>query len=863
MNEKIIGEKLETIVSERFGTYSKYIIQDRALPNVKDGLKPVQRRILYGMYKMGMFANKPYKKSARIVGEVMGKYHPHGDSSIYDAMIRLSQNWKTNMLLIDMHGNNGSIDGDSAAAMRYTEARLSVIAEELLKDINKNTVDFIPNFDDEEYEPIVLPSKFPNLLVNGATGISSGYATDIPPHNLGEIIDGTIYRINNPYSTLNDIMEFIKGPDFPTGGIIQGLAGIKNAYQTGKGKVRIRALVEVVKNQLIITQIPYEINKAVLVRKIEELRLAKKIPGMVEVRDESDREGLRIVIDVKKDNDPNLIINYLYKTTDLQRNYSFNMVAIHNKRPVLMGLIEILDAYINHQKDVITNKSNFELTRVKKRLHIVDGLIRMVDILDQVIQTIRDSKNKANAKEMIIEKYEFSEIQAEAIVTLQLYRLSNTDIKDLRSEKRNLNNEITKLKKILSSEEELKRVIIDELSIIKDNLATDRKSLIEEELSEIKINEMELIPEEEVIVALSNDGYLKRSSLRSYNASGEENCGLKEKDVLKAIYEASTLDTMLLFTNKGNYIYLPVFKISEFKWKEVGTHISNLVLIDNDEHVINSILVKNFNLDIDVLIGTKNGMIKKTKLYEFEVQRYNKKLKAIKLKKTDEVVSVDFGTSEQDIVVYSSEGAAIRYHSTDISLLSTNALGVSSINLKNRANDKVVFSMFANENDDTILLSKKGNVIRTAVNKLDLLTRNRKPIQLTSNKKNTHDIVSAIKLTKTEYKGNIPIMLLASISNKEVEAYSIKYPTSINGKKYLNDSNGEPTGIVKINRLLEFNVSEIEREEQEEVKEAKKEYIDDYIDLDNLFEDNDNFSDNNSTKEIDNKKEEVKQEKLF
>jgi len=444
----------------------------------------------------------------------------------------------------------------------------------------------------------------------------------------------------------------------------------------------------------------------------------------------------------------------------------------------------------------------------------------MVDILDQVIITIRESSNNANAKELIIDKYDFSELQAEAIVTLQLYRLSNTDIFDLNKEKKNLNTEQNKLKKILSSEEQLKHVIINDLASIKDRLSVERKSSIENEIAEIKISEHELIPNEDVIISLSKDGYIKRSSLRSYNASGEESCGLKHNDAINAIYEATTLETLLLFTNKGNYIYLPTYKINELKWKDIGSHISNLVLIDNDEFIINSFLVKNFNLDIDVLIGTQNGMIKKTKLYEFEVLRYNKKLRSIKLRKDDQVVSVDFGTPKQDIVVVTVHGCAIKYQSNEIGLLGTSALGVTSINFKNKQLDKVAFTMLADNNDDMLLLTSRGNVIRYAVTKLELLTRNRKPQQLTSYVRSSpHDIIAAVKLMKQEYKSNIPVTLLANIKNKVIDAYSIKYPTSNNGKNYLNSSYGEVKSIVKIKRIFDFDIPLYQREEKEEEKE--------------------------------------------
>lgn len=817
--ENIIKERLEEVVSDRFGTYSKYIIQDRALPNVKDGLKPVQRRILYGMYKMGMFANKPYKKSARIVGEVMGKYHPHGDTSIYDAMVRLSQDWKTNMLLVDMHGNNGSIDGDGPAAMRYTEARMSVIAEELLKDINKNTVDFIPNFDDEEYEPLVLPSKFPNILVNGSTGISSGYATNIPPHNLHEVIKATIFRIDNPHSSIEELMEYIKGPDFPTGGIIQGKQGIIDAYKTGSGKILIRSKTVQEAKRIIITEIPYEVNKAQLVRKIDEIRANKKVQGISEVRDESDRDGLRIVIDLKKDSNVDLIMNYLLKSTDLQKNYSFNMVAINNKRPMQMGLEQILDAYITHQKDVITNRSNYELEKANKRLHIVDGLIKMVDVVDEVIATIRKSNDKSDAKVKIEEEFGFTELQAEAIVTLQLYRLSNTDITALQKEAKQLSAEIRKLTSILKSEEMLKVVIKAELEEIMFKIETPRLSNLQDEVEEIKIQEHELIKEEEVIVSTTVDGYVKQTSIRSYQASEEDQCGVKEDDAVNGVYETNTLSTLLAFTNKGNYLFIPVYKLPDEKWKTIGTHISNLVTIDQDEKVIYTTVVNDFDRNSDMLIATKNGLIKRTKLSNFLVQRFSKKIKAIRLKKDDEVVSVELGYGEY-ITVYTAHGAVNKYSSDQVSEFGINAAGMASINIKNRENDYVVKAMFNEEGTDSLLLTSRGNIVRISIDELQELNRNRKPHQITNYiKSNPHDVVDVLKLYREEYKANIPLTVQFDGVKAVVEAFSIKYSTSGNGKNFVDPNIGEIKSISKVTRTVDHNeVVEIIREESNDVE---------------------------------------------
>ena len=625
MKEKIITQSLDDIMGDRFGKYSKYIIQDRALPDVRDGLKPVQRRILYAMYKEGNTHQKPYRKSAKTVGNVIGNYHPHGDTSVYEAMVRLSQDWKMRMPLIDMQGNNGSIDNDPAAAMRYTEARLSPIALELLKDIDKETVQMALNFDDTEYEPTVLPAKFPNLLVNGATGISSGYATDIPPHNLEEVIDATIYRISHPHCSLDDLMKFMKGPDFPTGAIVEGLNGIKKAFETGRGKVVVRSQTQIIEekniNKIVITQIPYEVNKAELVRKLDEIRFQKNIDGIIEVRDESDRNGLSIVIDLKKDVDVQNTLNYFYKNTDLQKNYNYNMVAIKNKRPVCMGIVDILDGYIEHQIEVITKRSLFDLHKAEDRKHIVDGLIKAVSILDEVVHTIRHSHDKQDAKKNLQLQYQFSEKQAEAIVMLQLYRLTNTDIVSLEKEKSDLEVFIQTLNNILASDKVLRKVIIDELKQIKKQYPSPRLTEIKDEVQEIVIDEEAMILPEDIYVSITRDGYVKRISQRSYKASENIAFGKKDDDVLLDLHFASTLDKLLVFTDKGNYLFIPLHKLEEFKWKELGKHISYLIKVSPEEKMIGSILVKSFQRPLYVLLATRLGQMKRVSLQVFEVTR--------------------------------------------------------------------------------------------------------------------------------------------------------------------------------------------------------------------------------------------------
>ncbi len=737
MDKKIVMS-LETIMGERFGRYSKYIIQDRALPDVRDGLKPVQRRILYSMYKDGNLHSKPYRKSAKTVGNVIGNYHPHGDTSVYDAMVRLSQEWKIRAPLIDMQGNNGSIDNDPAAAMRYTEARLSAIAEELLQDIDKDTVLMSLNFDDTEYEPTVLPAAYPNLLVNGATGISAGYATEIPPHNLEEVIDATIYRIKHPRSSLEKIMEFIKGPDFPTGAIVEGKQGILTAFKTGRGKVIVRSKTEIVEekniNKIVVSEIPYEVNKAELVRKIDEIRFNRHIEGIIEVRDESDRNGLRIVVDLKKDISVENTLNYLYKNTDLQKNYNYNMVAIRDKRPVLMGILDILDAYIDHQVDIVTRSSQYDLNKANNRKHIVEGLIKAISILDDVVKTIRQSKDKSDAKNNLIDKYAFTEKQAEAIVMLQLYRLTNTDIVTLENENDQLDKQIAYLKSILESETVLHKVIIDRLSTIKKKYPMPRLSIIREQVQEIKIDEQAMILSEDTNVSITKDGYIKRISNRSLKASEGTPFGKKENDYLVALHQANTLDHLLLFTDAGNYLFVPVYKIDEFKWKDIGKHVSYLIKLNSNEKIIASILVKDFNLPLYVLIATKNGQIKRTNLIDFKVSRYSKPLKCINLKGDDQVIGVELTDNNQGIVLTSKAGYGLLYSEQEVSIVGIKAAGVKAGNLKN--DQLISLNIFDPlTNCSLMLISEDGGIKRIKISDISPSSRTKKGVLLYKNPK--------------------------------------------------------------------------------------------------------------------------------
>ncbi|HDD6687631.1 TPA: DNA topoisomerase IV subunit A [Staphylococcus aureus] len=751
MSEIIQDLSLEDVLGDRFGRYSKYIIQERALPDVRDGLKPVQRRILYAMYSSGNTHDKNFRKSAKTVGDVIGQYHPHGDSSVYEAMVRLSQDWKLRHVLIEMHGNNGSIDNDPPAAMRYTEAKLSLLAEELLRDINKETVSFIPNYDDTTLEPMVLPSRFPNLLVNGSTGISAGYATDIPPHNLAEVIQATLKYIDNPDITVNQLMKYIKGPDFPTGGIIQGVDGIKKAYESGKGRIIVRSKVEeeILRNgrkQLIITEIPYEVNKSSLVKRIDELRADKKVDGIVEVRDETDRTGLRIAIELKKDVNSESIKNYLYKNSDLQISYNFNMVAISDGRPKLMGIRQIIDSYLNHQIEVVANRTKFELDNAEKRMHIVEGLIKALSILDKVIELIRSSKNKRDAKENLIEVFEFTEEQAEAIVMLQLYRLTNTDIVALEGEHKELEALIKQLRHILDNHDALLNVIKEELNEIKKKFKSERLSLIEAEIEEIKIDKEVMVPSEEVILSMTRHGYIKRTSIRSFNASGVEDIGLKDGDSLLKHQEVNTQDTVLVFTNKGRYLFIPVHKLADIRWKELGQHVSQIVPIEEDEVVINVFNEKDFNTDAFYVFATQNGMIKKSTVPLFKTTRFNKPLIATKVKENDDLISVMRFEKDQLITVITNKGMSLTYNTSELSDTGLRAAGVKSINLK--AEDFVVMTEGVSENDTILMATQRGSLKRISFKILQVAKRAQRGITLLKElKKNPHRIVAAHVVT--------------------------------------------------------------------------------------------------------------------
>lgn len=739
---------LEDIMGDRFGRYSKYIIQERALPDIRDGLKPVQRRILYSMNKDGNTFDKGFRKSAKSVGNVMGNFHPHGDSSIYDAMVRMSQDWKNRATLIEMHGNNGSMDGDPPAAMRYTEARLSEIAGYLLNDIEKKTVPFAWNFDDTEKEPTVLPAAFPNLLVNGATGISAGYATDIPPHNLAEVIDAVVYLIDHPNANLDKLMTFLPGPDFPTGAIIQGEDGIRKAYETGKGRVVVRSRTAVEdlkggKKQIVVTEIPHEVNKAVLVKKIDDVRVNNKVPGIAEVRDESDRDGLRIAIELKKDADKQTILNYLLKYTDLQVNYNFNMVAIDHYTPRQVGLIQMLTSYIAHRKDIIVARSKFDKAKAEKRLHIVEGLIRVISILDEVIALIRASENKADAKENLKVSYDFSEEQAEAIVTLQLYRLTNTDIVTLQEEEADLRQQITVLEAIIADERTMYNVMKRELREVKKKFATPRLTELQAQAETIEIDVTSLIVEEDTYVSVTKGGYIKRTSPRSYNASTVEEVGKRDDDELIFVAPAKTTQQLLIFTNLGNVIYRPVHELTDIRWKDIGEHLSQTITnFAANEVVLHAEIVDDFGTQT-YFAATKMGQIKRFERKELTPWRTykSKAIKFAKLKSEEDQVIAISPIALDNVMLLTQNGYALRFNIEEVPVVGPKAAGVKAINLKD---DDVVVSVFIANTDSVFILTQRGSVKRMETDVIPLTNRaNRGLLVLRELKTKPHRILLA------------------------------------------------------------------------------------------------------------------------
>ncbi|AVV99077.1 DNA topoisomerase IV subunit A [Lactiplantibacillus plantarum] len=801
---KIQELTLEDVMGDRFGRYSKYIIQERALPDIRDGLKPVQRRILYAMNQDGNTFDKAFRKSAKSVGNVMGNFHPHGDSSIYEAMVRLSQDWKLREPLIEMHGNNGSMDGDPAAAMRYTEARLSKIAGEMLQDIDKKTVDMVLNFDDTEYEPTVLPARFPNLLVNGATGISAGYATEIPPHNLSEVIDAILFLMNHPKATLENLMDFVKGPDFPTGGIIQGLAGIKQAYETGRGRIVVRSRTKIVplkgnKSQIEVSEIPYEVNKAQLVKKIDEIRILKKIEGIAEVRDESDRQGLSVVIELKRDVNAEGILTYLLKNTDLQITYNFNMVAIYHQRPEHVGLKTILTAYLEHQRDVVTRRTQFNLQKAMDRQHIVQGLIKAMSILDQVIKTIRGSKDKKDAKQNLVSQFDFSEIQAEAIVTMQLYRLTNTDVTQLEKESAELAKAIATYQLILVEPKELDKVLRRELKAVQKAYPTSRLTEIQNEIQELKVKTEVVIPQEDVIVMISHDGYIKRTSLRSYSASEPDDNGLKDEDYPIYLAKNSTLDHLMMFTNMGHLIYRPIYEIADAKWKDTGEHISQTIGLAENERITWVYSFENLKATGKFLVATSDGYIKQTAFADYTPGRTYKTRASqfIKMKSDDAtVVTVEYlpAAPTGTLILITQHGYGLRYDLSEVPTIGAKAVGVKSMDLRD---DAIVRATIATDDDLIAMITQRGSFKKMKVADLPVTSRARRGVQVLRELKNNPHRVADYVLVASDANG-VALDVLTD-RGKHHSILNDDHPTSArysNGSFVVDtDTEGEPVSM--------------------------------------------------------------------
>ena len=760
--ENIHHETMEEIMGSRFATYAKYVIQDRAIPDARDGLKPVQRRIIYAMYKDGNIFSRPTRKCAHTVGQVMGKYHPHGDSSIYEALVRMSQSWKVNNALITFQGNNGSIDGDGPAAYRYTEAKLSQIAEEMIRDIDKNTVDMALTFDDTEFEPTVLPSRFPNLLVNGTEGIAVGMATEIPTHNLSEVIDAVIYRINHVRVEPQDLLQFIPGPDFPGGGKIIRSKGLQDIYLEGRGRIEVLAKTEVVNTEkekkIIVTEIPYKSVKIDIVHEIDMLRHNNVLPGIAEVRDESDREGLRVVIDVKKEANIDVIHQYLLTKSGLHANYSANMVAIVNGSPKTMNILDFIDCFIEHQVNVITRRSNYDLAKAESRLHIVNGLIKAVSIVDQIVAVIRSSKDKQDSKLNLQNQFGFTEAQSEAIVMLQLYKLSNTDITTLENEKKSLEENIEFLHGIIEDRSKLNRLLISDLREISRKYGLPRKTELVDKGENTQIDKRDLISKELVKLAVTRDGYIKRSSLKSYRSSGDNPLpGMKSGDVLIYAGEAYTTDFLICFTNAGNFLYIPVHQITENKWKDEGRHINYLINLNPNEKIVRAYVVEEFRPDIYFAIVSQNGQIKRLPLSDFQVIRYSKPLVCIKLLQDDQVADVTVTDGDSNLVLFSSDGNSVMFNENELPTSGMRSGGVKSFAKLGSA--KIVNLLaYPRENSrgKVVLITDKACIRIYDVEKTNLVQRLGKTSPVfRSFKSDIHELVYAFKLNKEEEQNTV------------------------------------------------------------------------------------------------------------
>ena len=748
VRDKLIDVNIEDKMKSSYLDYAMSVIVSRALPDVRDGLKPVHRRILYAMDELNMTPDKQYRKSARVVGDVLGKYHPHGDSSVYGAMVRLAQDFNTRYLLVDGHGNFGSVDGDSAAAMRYTEARMTKLATELLRDIGKETVDYRPNFDETLKEPVVLPSRFPNLLVNGSSGIAVGMATNIPPHNLREVVEGIEMMIEDPDVTIDDLMKVIKGPDFPTGATIMGKEGIRKAFRSGRGKVKIRAVAEIEENtrgrhSIIVTEIPYQVNKSALIEKIAEYVRDKKLEGISDLRDESDREGMRIVIELKRDANPKVVLNNLYKQTQLQTTFGIINLALVNGEPKVLNIKEMLHYYLEHQKEIVTRRTQYDLTKAEDRAHIVEGLKIALDNIDQIIKIIRAASDDQSAKSALMENFALSEKQAQAILDMRLRRLTGLERDKLDEEYEELIKLINKYRELLASERLILNVIKEELIEIKDKYGDLRRTQIK--LSEDEINIEDMIEEEDVVITLTHFGYIKRMPEGTYRPQKRGGRGVialskKDEDFVEDLYITSTHSTILFFTNKGKVYSLKAYEIPEGSRTSRGTAIVNLLQLNADEKITAIIPLYKQDPDSNLVMVTREGIIKKTELNQFVNIRKNG-LIAISLHEGDELISVRLTDGNQDLIIVTHGGMAIRFHETDVRNMGRTAMGVKAMTLNE--GDAIVSMEIVEDDKHLLVISEKGFGKRTKLSEYKAQNRGGKGLITYSIKEKTGEIVSA------------------------------------------------------------------------------------------------------------------------
>ena len=834
----IINRYIEEEMKQSYLDYSMSVIVSRALPDVRDGLKPVHRRILFAMNEMGMTYDKAYKKSARIVGEVLGKYHPHGDTAVYNTMVRMAQEFNYRYELVDGHGNFGSIDGDSAAAMRYTEARMKKITGELLEDIDKDTIDFRKNFDDSLDEPVVLPAKLPNLLLNGSTGIAVGMATNIPPHNLGELVDGTLALIDNRDITTDELMEYISGPDFPTGGIIDGTKGIREAYATGRGRIRVRGRIEVEESKtgrvsLVVKEIPYQLNKSALIERIAALVREKKLTGISDLRDESDREGIRIVIELKRGEEPELVLNKLYKYTDLQSTFGIIMLALVNNVPKILTLKQVLEEYMKHRFEVITRRTKYDLDKAEKRDHILQGFRIALENIDRIIELIRASKDGNEAKDALIERYAFSEIQAKAIMDMKLQRLTGLEREKIEQEFQELEIKIRELKAILADENKIYEIMKKELSELKEKYNDSRRTSIEDERLDIDMED--LIKDEKVLITITNKGYVKRIELDKYKSQKRGGKGVStqhtvEDDFVQDMEVMSTLDSMMIFTSKGRVFNLKAYQIPESSKQARGKLIENIIKLQEDEKVRFTIKIREFTRNKEILFLTQDGTVKKTNLMEFQ-NIHSGGLKAVKLREDDDLIFVGVVTSEDDqLFIATKHGYSIRIRTNEVRSMSRNATGVKGITL--RHGDSVVSGLLIKNGDEETILTVTENGFgkRTRVNEYPLQGRGGKGVINLKCSDKTGNIVEVKPVREDE-----ELMAITSsgvVIRTPVESVSV-YGRAAQGVKIMRTSDDEK--VVAIAKVKN------EKDEEKILSDDKSEEIDKTENTNKKSSENDDF----------------------